>query len=137
MIEKTYLINNNKIVVIFENKLIRIKIPEELVNYIVKNKSLELKKLVEILKSDYLSLLNKDLKITTNSLVSEIYGHIYASKLAKKLKKLIKTNFTNRILNFIIHRSDSIDCGESDIDTNRWLWDILSKLKFPIINSSI
>ncbi|WP_379085787.1 hypothetical protein [Pedobacter sp. UC225_65] len=75
-----------------------------------------------------------ELDITVDSMVIEIWGHVYASHLAKAIKNLIQLQLIADFANFIINRSDTIECGESEIDSNRRFWDILSNFKGAVLS---
>jgi hypothetical protein len=49
------------------------------------------------------------------------------------MKKLIRLNLIEDAADFIIKRSDTIDCGEAVIDQNRKFWDLLANFKGLIL----
>ncbi len=131
--EKTYELSGCKLVVSFEKQLIRIASPQALQKFLSQDIELRSKILVNYIKQDYLNLIGKELAISNNSIIIEIWGHVYASYLAKSVKKLIRLKFIQSTLNLIIERSDTIDCGEKEVDSNRWIWDLLANFKGMIV----
>jgi len=132
-LEKTYNLNGCKLVVSFEKQLIRIASPQALQEFLSQDIELRSKILVNYIKQDYLNFIGKELAISNNSIIIEIWGHVYASYLAKSVKKLIRLKLIQPTLNLIIERSDTIDCGEKEVDSNRWIWDLLTNFKWMIL----
>jgi len=127
--EKTYFLNDCELLVVFEDKLIRIKKPEALQQFLSRDIELRSTTLVNHIKLDYLDFTGNALGITNDSMIVEIWGHVYASYVAKAIKKLIRLKLVGRIADFIIHRGDTIDCGENDVDSNRKFWDLFANFK--------
>lgn len=90
--------------------------------------------LVELIKTDYLNIYNAPLKIKNASFVAEIWGHLIAYKISLWLKKNIKIGLVQKLAKFTAFRSGVTDCGEANVDTNRWFWDILGWLFFRKYN---
>lgn len=132
--EKIYELCDCKLLVVFETQLIRIKTPKALKKFLSKEIDARSTLLVDQIKQDYVSLMGKELEITADSMVIEIWGHVYASYLAKAIKNLIQLQLIEHVADFIIDRSDVIDCGESDIDSNRKFWDLLANFKGIVLN---
>lgn len=131
--EKQYNLDGCTVFVIFEPKLIRIKGSEQLLIFLNKSLNMHTLKLVRLIKADYFLLVGKPLKITNSSLMIEIWGHLYASKFADIIKELVQLKLIGNLTEEIKKRSDTIDCGEAEIDSNRKFWDVLSKFKAIII----
>lgn len=132
--EKVYELNNCRLVVAFTKKLIIIKEPKALKKYLSKDIDARSIVLANLIKQDYLDLMGTELDITVDSMVIEIWGHVYASHFAKAMKNLIKLQLVEDFADFIIKRSDTIECGESEIDSNRRFWDILSNFKGAVLS---
>lgn len=132
--EKVYELNNCRLLVAFTPKLVIIKEPKALKRYLSKDIDTRSSVLANLIKQDYLDLIGTELDITVDSMVIEIWGHVYASHLAKAIKNLIQLQLTEDFADFIINRSDVIDCGESEIDSNRRFWDILSNFKGLVLS---
>ena len=120
----TYDLNGCRVGVRFEPKLIRIMSTPELLVFLSNDLNKHTTRLVKLIKADYLILIGNPLKITNASLMVEIWGHLYASKFAKLLERVVRF----KIIEKIKERSDTIDCGETGIDSNRKFWDLASKL---------
>lgn len=126
---KTYHLAGCAIFVTFQNQLVRIVAPEELARYLstqIKPRSLQLATLI---KTDYRIFFGKDLDISTPSIIVEIWGHLLASNFARSIKRHLNWEPICRFANFVISRSDHIDCGERRVDSNRLMWDILSPFR--------
>lgn len=132
--EKVYELNGYKLLVVFEDKLVRIKKPKALQKFLSEDIDLRSIVLVNYIKQDYFIFIGKELEIENNSLIIEIWAHVYASYFAKAMKNLINLKLVEKAADFIINRSDTIDCGENDVDSNRKFWDIIAKFKGLILN---
>ena len=131
--EKTYELSGCKLVVSFEKQLIRISSPQALQKFLSEDIELRSKTLINYIKLDYLDFIGQELSISSDSIIIEMWGHVYASHLAKAVKKLMKLSFIQSTTDLIIKRSDTIDCGEKELDGNRWLWDLLANFKWIIV----
>jgi len=131
--EKTYELSGHKLLVMFNHKMIQIKKPQALKKFLSEDIELRSEILVNYIKQDYFILIGKELEISNDSFIIEIWGHIFASHFAKAMKNLIRLKLIEDAANFIIKKSDVIDCGESDVDLNRKFWDILASFKKLII----
>lgn len=128
--EKEYNLDGCKVIVHFKPKLIRIVGTEQLLAFLGKSLNKHTLKLIKLIKADYLLLTGKPLKITDASLMIEIWGHLYVSRFAGILKERIRLKFIENLTKWVKKRSDTIDCGEADIDSNRKFWNVLAKLFF-------
>jgi hypothetical protein len=131
--EKTYDLVGCKVEVSYKLKLVQIAGSKQLLLFLNENLNANTVKLVKLIKADYLALLGKPLKITNRSLMVEIWGHLYASHFANALNELVNLKLVADFTSIVINRSDTIDCGEADIDSNRRFWDTLSKFNKVII----
>ncbi len=128
--EKQYNLDGCIVTVFFEPKLIRINGSEQLLAFLGKSLNKHTLELVKLIKADYLLLTGKPLNITDASLMIEIWGHLYASRFAGIIKELVRLKPIENLTAQIKKRSDTIDCGEAGIDSNRKFWDVLAKLFF-------
>ncbi|HTM97902.1 MAG TPA: hypothetical protein VL088_04135 [Pedobacter sp.] len=131
--EKQYDLAGCAVSVIYSPKLVRITGSKQLLIFLNTNLSANSLKLAKLIKADYLIIVGRRLKITNASLMVEIWGHLYASHFANAVKELIKLNIVGDLTDLITRRSDTIDCGEADIDSNRKFWDTLSKFNHIIV----
>ena len=131
--EKTYKLSGHKLLVIFHEQLIQIKNPNALKKILSEDIDLRSEILVNHIKQDYFLFIGRELKIENDSLIIEIWGHAFASHFAKAIKNLISLKLIEDAAEFIIKKSDVIDCGELEVDTNRKFWDILAHFKGIIL----
>lgn len=127
--KKTYHLNGCELHVRFLEKLISIEKPEELNKYLASDIQYRTQTLASFIKSDYFKFFDKELKITEKSIIVEIWGHVFVSHIAKRFKTIIPIYPAKRFADFIIKRCNKIDCGERSIDSNRFVWDLLSAFK--------
>lgn len=131
--EKVYKLSGYQLLVVFEHRLVRIKHPMVMQKFLSAAIERRSEVLVNAIKTDYAALFDKELDINNDSLMIEIWGHVYASYFAKAIKNLIDIKLVDNFADFVIKRSDIIDCGEADIDSNRKFWDILANFKGIIL----
>jgi hypothetical protein len=81
------------------------------------------------IKAQYYGFFGKELDITTDSLIVEIWGHVYFEYYVLAIKELLKLKLIEGFLESILEPSEVIDCGESGLDNNRKLWDMLAPHK--------
>lgn len=79
------------------------------------------------------------LNISDKSLTIEIIGHVYIGNFADILKEI---PHIPKIAPIVIKKAykitdhtDIIDCGEKEVDSNRWVWDKLAVLYDTIMNN--
>ncbi|RYF22606.1 MAG: hypothetical protein EOO42_08535 [Flavobacteriales bacterium] len=131
--ERKYNLDGHRLLVEFNEKLIRVKKPRTLRQFLSQDIEERSNTLAEQIKITYFELFAKELNITNESLIIEIWGHAYASYFARAMKNLIKLNLVENFADFIILRSDTIDCGEAEVDSNRVFWDVLANFKGIIL----
>lgn len=131
--EKQYELSDCILLVTFDDRVIRIREHETLQRFLSHDIEARSEVLVNQIKLDYAKLNNKDLNIENDSIIVEIWGHVYASYFARAMKNLIDLQLIENAADFIIKRSDTIDCGENEVDSNRKFWDVLSNFKGVIL----
>lgn len=131
--EKHYELNGCQLIVFFEQRLIKIASPKALKKFLSKDIAARSEVLANMIKMDYAIFFNRELDISNNSMIIEIWGHVYASYFAIALKNLIQLKLIEKAADFILKRSDTIDCGESEIDQNRKFWDVIANFKDIIL----
>ncbi|GGE79166.1 hypothetical protein [Priestia taiwanensis] len=86
--------------------------------------------LAKFLKERFIEIHGHDIHITAKSLAIEILGHVYVGNFAEVVKKIPHIpKITLPIVKTatkVTDRTDVIDCGEKDVDSNRWIWDRLA-----------
>lgn len=131
--EKKYELIGHQLLVVFHHKMIQIKHPKSLKKFLSADIELRSEQLVNYIKQDYFNFFGKELDINNDSIIIEIWGHVFASYIAKAVKNLVSLKLIEKAADFVLKKSDIIDCGESDVDLNRNFWDLLSNFKRPII----
>ena len=131
--EKSYKLSGHHLLVEFQPQLIRIKKPRAIKKFLSEDIELRSEILVNYIKQDYFLIIGKELDIANDSIIIEIWGHVYASYFARAMKNLIKLKLVENVADFIINRSETIDCGENEIDSNRKFWDLLANFKGIIL----
>lgn len=131
--EKQYELSGCKLEISFSRQLVQIKGTKSLKRFLSRDIENRSEVLVNAIKMDYFQFFDAELAITNDSLIIEIWGHVYAAYFAKAMEKLIQLKVVDDMANFIINRAESIDCGESEIDSNRFFWDILANFKSIIL----
>lgn len=127
--DKIYQLENCNVKVCFERGLIRVYSDEELWKYLgdqVKNK---LNILVELIKTDYSNAFKVNLNISKSSLLVEIWVHICSHYYGLSMLRVVKMKWLRALIIKGIKRAEIIDCGESNKDSNRWVWDILAYME--------
>lgn len=130
---KRYKLTKGDFEVHYKDKLIQLIGSPELLEHLAIDYHKHTQYLVKQIKSDYLLLMGKRLNISNRSLMAEIWGHMYASYLADALKELVRLKLIENLTEIVKHRSDTIDCGETEIDSNRKFWDFVSRFNSIII----
>ncbi|MBY0596481.1 hypothetical protein [Bacillus bingmayongensis] len=96
-------------------------------------------KLAQYLKQEHTNQYGTILNISNQSLAIEIIGHVYIGNFADILKNIpripnIAPIIVERAYRITDH-TDIIDCGEKEVDSNRWVWDKLAVLYDAITNN--
>ncbi len=96
-------------------------------------------RLARYLKQVHTDKYDTALNISDESLTIEIIGHVYIGNFADILKAIPRIP---KIAPIIVERAyritdhtDIIDCGEKEVDSNRWVWDKLAILYDAIMNN--
>lgn len=116
-IENNFFVNVN----IETKKVIRINNDDDLSRTI---DALGYDKIAEKLINFYNSNYRDSIKISQKSLAIEIQGHFIPDTI---INKLLEFQLPKPIEDFekkIKSHTEVIDCGESDVDSNRWIWDL-------------
>ena len=111
-----------------EEKWARVKCDKALKDYLLKpgNGS---KQLADYILKYYKTSVGKDLKIGLHSLAIEILAHAYADlflQAMKSLKDVLPSGVCgelDKVREKLLAHTEIIDCGEKDVDSNRFIWD--------------
>lgn len=87
-------------------------------------------KLVNVLQKHFEEINGRPLKITTESLKAEIWGHYYFERIYPPLRSILNFISLNKLVNKIDTSILEYDCAELGTDPNRRLWDFLSHFNF-------
>ena len=126
--QKVYCYESREIELVFGNGVVRITSPETLWEFINQNPVVNTRKLVVWSKNEHEKLHQRPLKIGDNSLIAEIWGHIYFDYWILRTRFFASILARIGIYNRLLEACEAIDCGEAHLDHNRWLWDFLSFL---------
>lgn len=124
----------DKITVKYTPKMVQITCDSNLKSYL-KEKGNGAVKLAAHILDQYEKAQGAPLKISIDSLAIEILGHTYTDTFSaalavfdKQLPSSLRRPL-DRLADQIQHHTEIIDCGEAEVDSNRWVWDTLSKYK--------
>lgn len=132
IMNKIYKLDNCSIKVSVEEGIIRLKSDKDLWVYLDIDVVPQTIKLIRLIKTDYKTEFGKPLKITDQSLMVEIWAHVYCDYFGLLIHRNTKIKWIQDIVLKGIERAEIIDCGERKLDSNRWVWDFLSNFKKPI-----
>ena len=106
-----------------KERVVRVVNDETLITFLKTEKHKGARELARFILVEYRQRFGSELKITERSLACEIYWHYYClDKAASYERRHGKRKFTS----WLIRHIDISDCGEKSVDTNRFVWDILS-----------
>jgi hypothetical protein len=127
--ERRYIIKEYPVRVSFDYGIIHIV--SDFALFSLLNRYLEegTSKLVAVIKDDYRREYGEELAIKDDSMIVEIWGHVYLGAFVKFTTRIIGLTLISRFGRFISRHCDLIDCGQADWDGNRRFWDMLVPLK--------
>ena len=82
--------------------------------------------LVKFIFVEFARLYNREFDVHPDSLIVEIWGHVYFEYMALILGNLVKLKLITLVMDKLIAYCEVIDCGERGYDNNRSLWDMLA-----------
>jgi len=124
--DKIYEFEKCRIRVCLSKGLIRIYSDKGLWRYLDGEPAPKTMELVKTIKADYKNEFGNSIKISNSSLMVEIWAHVYSDYIGLLLQRRLKFVWIQKLLQKGIERAEIIDCGEKELDTNRWVWDFLS-----------
>lgn len=77
-------------------------------------------------KGAYRRRWGEEIHISDTSLAIEITGHAFPDAFAEEMLAHEISAVGRQILEKLRSHTEGIDCGESDVDGNRFLWDMLA-----------
>lgn len=127
--ERSYCIEGYTVRVVLRDRLIQISNDEGLHGLLEQDLISRTADLVATIKADYAKVMDKQLAISDDSLVVEIWAHVYAERFTLALKQAVDLAIMDEVADFAVSRSEVIDCGERSKDSNRFVWDLLASFK--------
>ena len=126
--------STDEIIISYSKGLVQITCNDALKNYLEEpgNGALELSIRIQ---EEYKRHQQSELKISKDSLAIEILAHTYADTFSEAVSSIgnrLPSALSKAVLKLMeqIHaHTEIIDCGESDVDNNRWVWDRLTVFK--------
>lgn len=118
-----------KIKVSFKKRIVCITNDNELSKLLSHRIEERTTKLVKAIKKEYAALKGTELKIPDDSMIVEIWGHIYFERFALAINRFIKLKPVALFAKIAIKRCEIIDCGELSLDHNRFFWNALVPFK--------
>lgn len=109
--------------------VVRVATDNQLTGLLQQNAKAATEELVARIKAEYKNMFHVPLMITNQSMMVEIWGHVYADEFAIWIKRRIFFPFFQKVTNFVIYHAEVIDIGERAYDSNRFLWDALAIFK--------
>ncbi len=83
-------------------------------------------RLVSFIHEQYQARYGRAFGVHPDSLIAEIWGHVYFEYFALIFEKLVKLRLVEMVTAKLISYCEIIDCGEEGYDDNRGLWDSLA-----------
>lgn len=127
--DKVYVLEGNKIKVGLEPQLIRVYSNAELWHYLDGKANERFELLVNTIKADYAQQFGKALAISNDSLIVEILVHVYCDYLGLSFNRMIRIKWIQALVKKLLKRAEVVDCGEKEVDSNRWIWDLMAGSK--------
>jgi len=127
--KRQYPLGRYRVSVTLEEGLIRVANTPQLRQGLAGNPVAKATALMEAIKADHLRVFGRALAVSDESLVAELFGHLYAAHLLLKYNRLFQFIFPNKLYKRLLRSCEVTDCGERSKDPNRWVWDGLTFLR--------
>ena len=121
-----FTLNGYDIEVFFEEHSVHITNNQELWQLVGANPEASTTALVRLIFTEFDRLYGREFNIHPDSLIVEVWGHVYFEYIALILDNLIKMNLVTQVMDKLISYCEVIDCGEKGYDNNRSFWDMLA-----------
>lgn len=123
-----------EIIITYSPRIVRISCNSALKNYLEEpgNGALALSSFI---LEEYKKCQQSELKISKDSLAIEILAHTFVDSFSEAVSvigNLLPPALAKAVLKLMeqVHvHTETIDCGESGVDNNRWIWDGLAVFK--------
>jgi hypothetical protein len=130
---KEYNISGYTIMVSFKPGVVHITNDKALEFLLSKNPDEAVKGLIRLIKGDYLIKYNKALRVSDDSMLIEIYGHVYFEYFTVLATRIFPLQITDKLAGWVIKRCEIIDSGEEGVDKDRRFWNSLVPFKEAIM----
>jgi hypothetical protein len=125
--DKIFKLAGSEIKVGFEPQLIRVYSDRALWQFLAGDIQAKMKLLVYTIKEEYFKLFQRKLEIRDDSLVVEILVHVYCDYVGLLFNRVVQISWLRRLVIKLLKRAEIVDCGERQVDSNRWIWDFLAR----------
>ena len=88
--------------------------------------------MVKSIQDKYKDSFGKFLVVSDDSMAVEIWGHLYMEKFLKRVDNLIPFDFLKTLSEKLLERTSTVDIGEKDSDSNRFIWDMIAPYRANI-----
>jgi hypothetical protein len=133
--KKEYLIINYTIRVSFSPKIVHIINDKELEYLLSEELERGTQELVKLIKEDYFKKYHETLQISDDSMIIEIWGHVYFEYFTVLATRIFPMAITDKIAGWVIQRCETIDSGEGEVDIDRKFWNSLIPFKEIIMTA--
>ena len=82
--------------------------------------------MARLIFTEFTRLYNREFEVHPDSLIVEIWGHVYFEYMALILDNLIQLKLISIVMDKLVSYCEVIDCGEKGYDNNRSIWDMLA-----------
>ncbi len=130
--QTTIAIRGKTIALHFKQHVINIINTDELTGLLAHDAAAATRELAKAIQTTYHQLFNTGFNVSEDSIIVEIWGHVYADRFAEWLAALSTVAYIDAIAERIIFRCEIIDIGEHGYDDNRFVWDNLAPLQSAI-----
>ncbi len=126
--------NFEKITITYCDRLVQITCDDALKKYLEEPGNGALRLSIYILE-EYKNRRRSELKISKDSLAIEILAHTYVDTFSEAVSSIgdrlppVLSKAVLTLMEQIHTHTEIIDCGESDLDNNRWIWNGLTVFK--------
>ncbi len=127
-------VRNRSIQCELEPHVVRIFVDDALNALLAKDTESTTAELVTAIKTQYGLRYEAAFEVSDTSMMIEIWGHVYAEKVAEAIKDISPIDWIDSFADKVIQRSERIDIGEKGHDTNRFFWDSLCHFKTWIVS---
>lgn len=121
-----FLLQGRSIEVLFDEHAVHITNNKELQQLIAADPEGNTRALAELILQQFEVCNKRSFALHPDSLIVEIWGHVYCEYLAQILDNLVKLQLVKALAGKVIAFCEVIDCGEPGHDSNRVLWDMLA-----------